>query len=101
MGEQLKPCPFCGSTNVNNGGPRGIICCVRCDDCEATGPTCTEREYSSSTWDERPIEKALQSRCDRYEAALRKIAGPLYSGNATISGVREIAKEALADRGTE
>jgi Lar family restriction alleviation protein len=37
---QEKPCPFCGSTNLEPGGDEEDRC-VQCTDCGAKGPTAT------------------------------------------------------------
>lgn len=47
----FKPCPFCGSANLESGGDDKIVA-VRCRDCEATGPN----HYGSrAEWNTRSL----------------------------------------------
>lgn len=41
MSEELKPCPFCGGREISVKHDDGIHW-LRCDTCEATGPTLTK-----------------------------------------------------------
>jgi hypothetical protein len=47
-GEALKPCPFCGSTNLKTGGDDKIVG-VWCLTCQAAGPN----HYGSREWNDR------------------------------------------------
>lgn len=53
MSEELKPCPFCGSTNVDAQAFRhGSECyTVRCDGCGALGPLKRSSAGSHIRWD--------------------------------------------------
>jgi transposase-like protein len=44
----LKPCPFCGSSNLKTGGDDKFVG-VWCNDCQATGPN----HYGRSEWNTR------------------------------------------------
>ena len=49
----FKPCPFCGSANLESGGDDKIVA-VRCRDCEATGPN----HYGSrAEWNTRSLHR--------------------------------------------
>lgn len=51
--EEPKPCPFCGSTNLNQPNKFEII---RCMNCRATGPTYyihANKQDHISLWNER------------------------------------------------
>lgn len=55
----FKPCPFCGSANLESGGDDKIVA-VRCRDCEATGPN----HYGSrAEWNTRPETQPALERC--------------------------------------
>lgn len=47
----LKPCPFCGGTNLKTGGDDKIVG-VWCLTCEAAGPN----HYGSREWNDRHDE---------------------------------------------
>lgn len=58
----LKPCPFCGSTNlvIPQGAPEYW---VLCDDCNASTEACTLQETAVKRWNRRADikeEKILQ-----------------------------------------
>jgi Lar family restriction alleviation protein len=41
MSENAKPCPFCGSTDLDPYGTEGTEAMVVCSDCLAQGPVAT------------------------------------------------------------
>ena len=55
MAEGLKPCPLCGSRNVEVSSdpcdPRDSV--VRCVDCGAAGPVCFHVERAVGLWNRR------------------------------------------------
>ena len=62
MSEELRPCPFCGGTNICT--EKGINLNY-CDSCSA--------EANIEHWNTRPIEDALHARIAELEAAQRWI----------------------------
>ena len=53
MGEsKLKPCPFCGSTNLGRLMSRDKVYTVSCMDCGATGPEFDGEVESSEAYEE-------------------------------------------------
>ena len=44
----VKPCPFCGSTNIKSGGDDKVIG-YWCLDCQAVGPN----QYGRYEWNDR------------------------------------------------
>jgi Lar family restriction alleviation protein len=53
----LKPCPFCGSTDVRILGVRGFRF-GHCYRCKADGPTTYPRQEAADKWNERATDKA-------------------------------------------
>jgi Lar family restriction alleviation protein len=44
MSEQLKPCPFCGSSNIGtHGTDKDVVKWCSCRDCGANGPISTTK----------------------------------------------------------
>lgn len=54
MSEQLKPCPFCGGSNL--GGFGGAACL----DCGGEGPDACGEDEAIAAWNHRPAEDALR-----------------------------------------
>jgi len=50
----LKPCPFCGSTELQLCRTNEHACWVRCDDCGADAPSTEKREDAIDIWNTRP-----------------------------------------------
>lgn len=55
----LKPCPFCGSSNVTLD-PHDQDSCVRCLSCEAEGPPGAPAECEGR-WNNRPLESVCEA----------------------------------------
>jgi len=66
----LKPCPFCGSTNLHHT-ETSIFNAVWCRDCGAMVDM--DDGDAIKLWNTRPIEDALQARIAELEAQLRWI----------------------------
>lgn len=54
--KELRPCPFCGSTNIShylrpNGNFDGHY--VKCNQCKSTGPDSKSNEESYIAWNKR------------------------------------------------
>ena len=51
----LKPCPFCGSTNISvvEAGIRTDIWFVQCEDCTATFPHFDSKAEAVMAWNRR------------------------------------------------
>jgi hypothetical protein len=62
MSEELRPCPFCGGTNICT--EKGINLNY-CDSCSA--------EANIEHWNTRPIEDALQARIAELEALVDEL----------------------------
>ena len=61
--EQLLPCPFCGGTNLKEGGDDKIVG-TWCEDCEACGPNGYRTYPKRYTWQSRapmPAEGRVES----------------------------------------
>lgn len=52
MKNKLRPCPFCGSTNV--GDMKGW---VQCFNCNASGPDSYDKKKAAEAWNHRAEEK--------------------------------------------
>lgn len=50
----LKPCPFCGSSDLELYDEEQVI--VRCRDCDARGPSCNLDRKAQLAWNVRPGE---------------------------------------------
>ena len=59
MSEELKPCPFCGSSKIKSHDYGNVELLYRCEDCGG--------EHFHSNWNTRPIEDALQARIAELE----------------------------------
>lgn len=52
--EELKPCPFCGSTNVHmSDGEKDWMQYVYCEDCNAIGPDGNTMISYAEAWNQR------------------------------------------------
>jgi len=69
MNEELRPCPFCGSTNIRKNF--GIFPELFCGECEATIYAYDNYEDLDKSWNTRPLEDALQKRIAELEEAQR------------------------------
>ena len=65
MSEELKPCPFCGSTETRTN--YALLPEVICLGCDATIDTGYEMDDAIKLWNTRPIEDALQARIAELE----------------------------------
>ena len=82
--EQLKSCPFCGSTNIAVNGIVNSHRYMQCGDCLAHGPADTySLEGIRNKWQERIIEDALQTTCDIFRTERN-----LYQSQLTASQAR-------------
>ena len=52
--EYIKPCPFCGSTNISFKD-EGMVCYMECEDCGAHGPEAPSYGFSIPGADEIPF----------------------------------------------
>jgi Lar family restriction alleviation protein len=60
MSDDLKPCPFCGSTLVSEETNRDHWPVVMCDDCGATGPCINlGRNAANASWNARSLTEVL------------------------------------------
>lgn len=69
MSEELKPCPFCGDSNLTEiKGGEGQRA-WSCDYCGADGPlvSTNDPEKAEKAWNRRPIEDALKAEIVRLQ----------------------------------
>lgn len=59
---KLRPCPFCGSTNVEEWGNY-----VRCNDCLADGPFIYGAEEAAGKWNKRSTDDVMLDVADEIE----------------------------------
>ena len=50
---ELKPCPFCGGTQLTIISVYGEDCYVNCDACTTCGPSGETREEAIEAWNRR------------------------------------------------
>jgi len=101
MSEQIKECPFCGSTEsqihnhivTNHFRITVLDWFVRCSSCEAEGPGETSKGFAIEAWNKGTPR---YHRVFKLEEALRRIRDCdfEYTGNWE-EGMRAIAREAL------
>ena len=65
MSEELKPCPFCGGSNITEEASISVVFCADCG-----GEKDTD---FGGDWNTRPIEDALNARIAELEAERRWI----------------------------
>jgi Lar family restriction alleviation protein len=53
MTEELKPCPFCGGTDVEAIDQQGVAW-VLCKSCSVDGPFGSTAEEATAVWNHRP-----------------------------------------------
>lgn len=105
MSDQLKPCPFCGSTATMRGGSDRASWII-CDNkkCSATQGLELSGKNAVQMWNHRHAEDALKAEVERLKAALKKIAEIANRrGHLTVATwqkdawyeLAKIAKEAL------
>lgn len=75
MSDELKPCPFCGSShirNIENGMGQNLTGCNSC------GSRITyqieDLELAAKVWNTRPVEDALRAENERLREALERFA---------------------------
>ena len=75
---ELKPCPFCGGSNVKDEPALQVVICMDCG---------AEKDTDLGEWNTRPIEDALTARIAELELRL-----DVYNGNMYDVVVDENAK---------
>ena len=70
MSEELRPCPFCGGSNIII---EEALETLYCDDCG-----CELAEDFGGNWNTRPIEDALQARIAELEAESERLSQLLH-----------------------
>ena len=73
--EELKPCPFCGNTNLHHT-ETSIFHAVWCKDCGAMVDI--DDGDAIKLWNTRPLEDALQSRIAELEAENNRLSVLLH-----------------------
>lgn len=68
--EALKPCPFCGGRDLD------LMVAMRecywsCNDCDADGPMCSEKEGATEKWNTRA---ALEQKAEAEAMRIREEA---------------------------
>lgn len=100
MSEELKPCPFCGSTDIEECDPGCGVHFIECHNCETRGP---RSFYPEGPWNKRPAETTLtaqlsaaQKRGDAWSAL-----GKAWEAPASSEQGEEVfkARQALRDLG--
>ena len=86
MSNELKPCPFCGSTVGTKRKDNWVKCC----DCSARGSQELDRDTAHISWNNRPIEDALKARVEELEKLLMNIHG---DEKITIDRIEKILLE--------
>lgn len=81
MSDELKPCPFCGSDDIDvtyTYVDGGLDYYAECTDCYCRGAWEPTGAKARAAWNSRPIEDALQARIDALEW-LREVEEALES----------------------
>ncbi len=89
MSEELKPCPFCGSTEIRYGyGP--LFPVVWCNKCDAQVQDVDDVDDAIKLWNTRPIEDALNKRVAELEESATKANEILVDYMGQWAGVNEL-----------
>ena len=109
MTEQLKPCPFCNSTNVKQGGDDKIVG-VWCENCGASGPNGYLTINGDFDWNTRPappavdreaiaeiVEATVEKSCPGFQMGAGARIRKLYAGRIADAILQAIAPCACAD----
>ena len=75
---ELKPCPFCGGSNVKDEPALQVVICMDCG---------AEKDTDLGEWNKRPIEDALNARIAELEAELKITDELLKEATETIGAV--------------
>ncbi|PJR88724.1 hypothetical protein CN878_16895 [Ochrobactrum sp. 695/2009] len=94
MASELKPCPFCGGTDLSSGGDDKFVG-YSCKTCQATGPN----HYGSRDWNTRstpvaPVSPDATGKCGELETVAWNCTYPSY-GHFTLK--EHEAKQAIED----
>ena len=88
MGDELKPCPFCGQMPRNDSThlPYLLAHCTN-QDCVGSWMTVSAGGSIKYHWNTRPLEDALQARVDKLKAVVEKIVafGEIWGAEGTLS----------------
>lgn len=79
MGEELKPCPFCGgAAGVQHMGPLQwrVICQRTPWPCFARGPIASLRRTAVSLWNRRAFPKVTRAEAERSVKIVRRLTSP-------------------------
>lgn len=76
--EELKPCPFCGSSNVTlyEMNPNSY---ARCRDCGAEGSLCGSHDKAAAAWNRRTNAKELVVRINISDEQVRRMVDEAVS----------------------
>ena len=82
---ELKPCPFCGGSNVKDEPALQVVICMDCG---------AEIDTDLGEWNKRPIEDALNARIAELELLVSKQFGRIVEleKEALSHGVRDLSQ---------
>lgn len=67
MSQELKACPFCGSSAQQNIISNGFGVFVKCESCESSGPVCETELKAIEHWNRRATDpRASKSNISEY-----------------------------------
>lgn len=92
--EELKPCPFCGSSNVvlYEMNPNSY---ARCRGCGAEGSLRSSHDEAAAAWDSRTDAKELVVRLNVSDEQVRRMVDKAVS--AAIDDCMERIREAVGE----
>lgn len=108
MSDELKACPFCGSSTTTDIGVRGSVGYghgwqVWCNECgNGQSGWYAHKEYAAESWNTRPIEAELLAALQEMERSCRRCEQGSDSGcqtECTECGTWTRAKAAIAKHG--
>ncbi len=91
----MKPCPFCGSSQVRVESLLGGRNIPRCDECLVIGPTCATVEIAISEWNRRPLEDALAAERDALRQQVRGLQEKVEALEGCLDDIRFISLDQL------
>lgn len=102
---ELKPCPFCGSENINDTTLTEVMVCP---DCATSGPDCDTPKEAVKNWNARPLEDAQAARIKDLEGTINEVRAMLLcslmdSGDPEeyMRSANHILTQALEGKGDE